>query len=53
MVNSTLPEAKIEDHKVGDRVYRGASPVYYNAAEQGKPPHFVKVAKGVPWKRVK
>ena len=47
-----LPEAKVETHKMSDRTYKGANPVFFNTAEQGKPPHFIKVAKGVPFRRV-
>lgn len=44
--------APIEEFVVAGTTYRGANPQYVNI---GKPetPHFVKSAKGVPWRKVK
>ena len=44
--------AKVKTHVVAGTTYRGANPEYYNIADVGMPAHYVKVAKGVPWRKV-
>lgn len=47
-----IPSAPVRTFIVAGTEYRGANPKYHNIAEAGQPANFVKVAKGVPWKRV-
>ena len=46
-------KAKVKDHFVAGTHYRGANPEYYNIADTGMPANYVKVARGVPWRKVK
>lgn len=47
-----LPSAPVQTFIIADTEYRGANPQYYNNAKPGQPANFVKVAKGVPWRKV-
>lgn len=47
-----IPSAPVRTFIVADTEYRGANPKYHNIAEAGQPANFVKVAKGVPWRKV-
>lgn len=45
-------KAKVDTFTVAGTTYKGANPEYYNTAKPGTPANFVKVAKGVPWRKV-
>ena len=47
-----MPTATVQTYIVDDTEYRGANPQYYNIAPDGHPENFIKVAKGVPWRKV-
>lgn len=44
-------KAKVKTHVVAGMTYRGANPEYMNVGTEIAP-NFVKVAKGVPWRKV-
>lgn len=47
-----LPSAPVKTFVVAGQTYRGANPRFQNIAKTGQPANFVKVAKGVPWRKV-